>query len=358
MGAGPERLGPSARRPIAGLASVVPQPISLETGDAFPVPSSTLTRFLDTDGNSIDTWDNFGPNTLFGALVLQPGVGATDYLLQYGNFSSELTALDGGGFTTSSNGNSTDARYARTAAGAIDRTECYMVHNADNEVRHYAYVTDDYTITDAFTSSVFVSAASGNMVSFLPLTDTTGVLVTDGAPGELWFIDLSGPTATKIGDVGDAPRAVDCDAQMCVVTNFDDGTFSLFGPVSNGATMAPISTIAAGAGAVTARIVPTVSGNHAVASTGFGDDSLWLTVLNGSGAVIANLTVAGADIAGSGFSVDGPGHAELIVESGELSAGGKFIASGNLSNNVVFVPVQAFFEGTAFDAATLLGSAP
>jgi hypothetical protein len=196
----------------------------------------------------------------------------------------------------------------------------FVERNAQNE---YA-LAPAKTITGAAWAG-----ASGKVVSAVQKADGSILFVTDGAPGELWFLPSGATVATKIADVGDAPRRVRCAGNIAAVSAYGGfGGLAFF--VRNGATWtnAPFSLAAQRCIGIDAKMLP--SGNVAIASADFFGQELRITTLdNTDGSILADRMYALPAVCTN------PGHAAWVRDD---IVDHHVLVSCNGSDNVAVVP--------------------
>ena len=169
--------------------------------------------------------------------------------------------------------------------------------------------------------------ASGNPVSVWARDGGSAVVVTDGTPGHLYLHDRSSidADATVIAPVGDGPRRVRVLGEIGVVSNYTGGSLKIFTwDASDNVAVTDSVTVAGGP--IGIDLVSLAGGQVGVVSTGYGDNTWAVTVIDASGAVVSHTShdlPAGATA---------PGHATWVDAEGRQA-----VISCNGSGNVVVV---------------------
>jgi hypothetical protein len=288
-----------------------------------------LTDQIPTAGTALLKFTSFVPNTpLFGVLVLpDPLGGDADVLFTHGPTGTTQRPFDppSGDFgftqvTPAPGFNATDAVQFGGDPAAPGAVYVDFTHNAV-----LAHVPKDlgggqlfYTSTSLAGASAFAGASGKAVTAFawdLTFDPTAGTLagsnqgrvavVTDGQPGQLYLVDPATPlaAATLVGAVGNDPRRIRCLPAhgLCAVSNF--GSDSLTIVLWNGRdTIAIAGSVTVGDGPVGIDLRAD-GANTAIVSTGFGDDTVTVTVRAPDGSPVSSTT----DPVPAGCT--GPGHA-------------------------------------------------
>ncbi|HEX5138489.1 MAG TPA: hypothetical protein VFY93_16065 [Planctomycetota bacterium] len=267
-------------------------PVARYAAEVLHEPGGTIAAFAVGPGVAAMThWDS--ASSSFGATQLSfGGSNVTDF--------RPFDAGDGGTVTD-------------YTAGSV----YFMVFDAASGLFAQA---DSAQRVDAFA----LSSATGKAISATAAAlDQRTYVVTDGTPGQLWYHDPADRplgAATLIGEVGDDPRRVRRTGSLLVVSNFTAKTLS----VARTDTLAVVTTVDVGDGPIGIDLKDLPSGDIAVVSTGFNDDTYTITVLTADGQVVSSTTAPVPD-AGTG-----PGHA-IWFQDGVL-------ISCKTSGTLVFVP--------------------
>ena len=176
--------------------------------------------------------------------------------------------------------------------------------------------------------------ASGRVVSAFRHASGDLLFVTDGAPGELWVLAPGQTVATRIGNVGSAPRNVRAAGNIAAVGAYGSalgfGSLSIF--VRNGSGTwgyAPFSKSGSRSIGIDVKRLP--DGRVAIAYPSFLNDSLGLTVVDDA---------TGGILADKSYSLPtgctNPGHCVFARDE----AYDAVLVSCNGSDNVVLMPVS------------------
>ena len=146
--------------------------------------------------------------------------------------------------------------------------------------------------------------APGALVSaFAEAAGQPVLAVADGQPGRLYLHDLGAGDATAVGDVGDNPRRVRAEGGVFAVSNHGSGTLTI--GTWDGATSADITaTQAVGSGPVGIDLLDLGDGTVGIVSTGYGDDTYTLTVVDAAAGTVVSSTTSAAPA-----GCTAPGHA-------------------------------------------------
>jgi PKD repeat protein len=121
--------------------------------------------------------------------------------------------------------------------------------------------------------------------------DATGsiVVVTNGAPGQLYLAPRPSGFATLIGEVGSTPRQIRCLDDLCVISCFDaDSLWVATWDVAD--NVAIVGGVPVGDGPIGIDLLALGNGDIAVVSTGFNDDTYTIIVFGPTGALVSNNT--------------------------------------------------------------------
>ncbi|MBC8426375.1 hypothetical protein H8E07_19835 [bacterium] len=160
--------------------------------------------------------------------------------------------------------------------------------------------TGTYEVLIAFE---FPDLPGGLVSAYAPAADGPVLVVADGDPGRLYLHPRDGSkAATAVGDVGDGPRRVRHAGNIAVVSNYLGNSLTI--AVWDGVGAATIAgTVAVGAGPIGIDVMELGDGTVGVCSTGFNDNTYTVTVIDGAGGVVSNVTTAAPG------GCTGPGHA-------------------------------------------------
>jgi hypothetical protein len=147
----------------------------------------------------------------------------------------------------------TDLIYARDGNGKTDPTRAISV---EGDILYEYFVDGDSPERrEIMDVGLAVSGYPRNSVSFAPISQTQGVVVTRGADSEAWLLDIENKSGSKIADVGQNALNVRCVAGLaggvvgCAVSAFDSkevrtlfgrGSNFVSGPVIQGASTATL----------------------------------------------------------------------------------------------------------------------
>ncbi len=225
-------IGPGVDR----LNATVPPPYtdSLCNEQLYAVVSDDQTVLTTLDGSCQESFPSAEGN--LGALLISDPAGERLLVhsltgtairtLEEGAFSEFFGVLFGGPKAT------TDASYARNPDGSEDFTGVLTV--SGDRVFEYRIVDGLNEQTEVFNA---FTAAGKPFISYEPITDTTGIGVTNGTPSQAFFVDTVAGTATLIDDVGDGALNVTCtqldeetrDYGCAVASRGSEEIVSLFG---------------------------------------------------------------------------------------------------------------------------------
>lgn len=190
---------------------------------------------------------------------------------------------------------STGAIYANNSGGSMVGLE-------------YDPQTEIYSGKATYISSGDFPEGSGSAVTGLMWGPSSHALVvTDGAPGQLWLHDrdIATEQATLVGTVGNDPRMARMDGNLVAVSNHASDDIHLF-QWGGGASASAVSTLAAGDGPHGIDLLRLSNGNVALVSTGALDASYTLFELSSSGAVLGRTSGPVPD------GCIGPRHAAFV----------------------------------------------
>ena len=194
--------------------------------------------------------------------------------------------------------------------------------------------TNQFVIDPAATiANTAWPGASGNVVSAFRHASGDLLIVTDGAPGELWVLPSGQSIATRIGTVGTAPRRVRAAGNIAAVSAYGSalgfGSLTIFVRDASGTWgYAPFSKSGARSVGIDVRQLP--NGNVAIAYTSFLGNVLLLTVVDGTD---GGILVDNAYPLPSGST--NPGHCTFVEDGGQA-----VLVSCNGSDTVVLIPVE------------------
>lgn len=116
------------------------------------------------------------------------------------------------------------------------------------------------------------------------------LVVLGGSPGTLYVHDRSSDPGVVVGQVGDTPRQIRCLDGVFFVTNFasDSGTIGTW----DGVTATITATVGLGDGPIGVDLLSRPAGKVAAVTTGFGDDTMTVTVIDADGLVESSVTTA------------------------------------------------------------------
>jgi len=272
-----------------------------------------------TAGSRLLSFVSFPGQQLVGTLVaLDPlGTGA-DGVFAFGPLGGQIRQFDPDfgdfGFTQLVFGSYTDAVHLDNDPAS---STGLVVRNDLGQVRAFGPTEFTPGVTSFIVGAALVSngdlpGASGAIVSaYAEALDAPMLVVTDGAPGELWLVDpaAAAPRGTLLGTVGAAPRRVRCAAGICAVSSFGSDTLSI-ATWSGGTEATLVGTVPASDGPVGID-VRAVSTGASVVSTGFGDDTVRVTEVAPDGTVLSNVAQAVPD------GCTAPGHALFLRDAAE-----------------------------------------
>lgn len=169
--------------------------------------------------------------------------------------------------------------------------------------------------------------ATGNAVSAYVRAGESMLVAVDGTPGRLYLQELSSllDASTYIDDLGNSPRRIRSMGEVAVISNFASGTLTVVS-WSQADEVAVTATVAVGDGPVGIDLLELAGGNIAIASTGFNDDTYWVTVVSPSGSLVSNtehLLPAG---------ISGAAHAAWAHDENN-----RILISGNTTGNLAVV---------------------
>jgi len=202
---------------------------------------------------------------------------------------------------------------------------CYVNHTVGT-VTLVEYNSD----TGHYQSAGYVSSfpnAMGKAVSAFVRQEESLLAVTDGLPGSLYLQELSSlfDAATYIDDVGNSPRRIRSLGEVAVVSNFSPGSLSIF-TWSHSDEVEKTETVPVGDGPVGIDLQELDSGDIAIVSTGFNDNTYWVTVVSSAGVLLSN----------TGYSlpagITGPGHAAWALDDNN-----RILISGSTTGNLAVV---------------------
>jgi hypothetical protein len=202
---------------------------------------------------------------------------------------------------------------------------CY-VNNTQNTVQLLEYNSDTGFFQNAGTVSGF-QGADGNAVSAYVREGESLLSVVDGTPGKLYLQQTSSiyDTPEYIADVGNSPRRIRSLNNVAVVSNFASGTLTIVS-WSQADEVAINETVAVGDGPVGIDLLELPGGNIAIASTGFNDNTYWVTIVSSSGSLVSNQEYS------LPAGITGAGHAMWAHD-----ADNRILVSGNTSGNMAVV---------------------
>jgi len=248
------------------------------------------------DGSGEDTYFTYGPN----------GTSQSQFFVEIQDF----------GFTQIGFDALTDAHHLGSDPSAPEA----LTVSSTRRIGRLFYEEDPSGDFLRLTSSTL--ASGGDFLEVSPLVpvsayafqDGTHVLVAlDGAPGELVLLepdeDAGDPALSVVGALENGPRRVRCADGVCAVSNFHSDSLSIV-LWDGGGTAFVGGTVAVGDGPVGISVRP-FGANALVASTGFGDDTIWLTELAPDGTVVANESLLAPD------GCTAPGHALWLRDAQE-----------------------------------------
>jgi hypothetical protein len=115
------------------------------------------------------------------------------------------------------------------------------------------------------------------------------VVVTDGAPGQLYLAPRPSAMAALIGEVGSTPRQIRCVDSLCVISCFDaDSLWVATWDYADNVTI--VGGVSVGDGPIGIDLLALDNGDVAVVSTGFNDDTYTITVFGPTGTLVSNDT--------------------------------------------------------------------
>jgi len=202
---------------------------------------------------------------------------------------------------------------------------CYV----DNTVG-IVYLTEFDIDTGFFQSAGYVSGfpeATGLAVSAFVREEGSLLTAVDGTPGRLYLHDLVSfiSPATYIADLGNSPRRIRSLGDVAVVSNYASGTLTIVS-WSQADEVAISGTVTVGDGPVGIDLLGLAGGAIAIVSTGFNDNTYWVTVVSSTGTVVSN----------TGYSlpagITGPGHAVWLHDENK-----QILVSGNTTGNLAVV---------------------
>ncbi len=184
--------------------------------------------------------------------------------------------------------------------------------------------------TGFFRTAGYVSGfpeATGNAVSAFVREQGSMLTAVDGTPGRLYLHDLVSvfSPATYIADLGDSPRRIRSLGDVAAISNYASGTLTVVS-WSQADEVVISGTVTVGDGPVGIDLLGLAGGNIAIVSTGFNDNTYWVTVVSPTGTVISN----------TGYSlpagITGPGHAVWLHDENK-----QILVSGNTTGNLAVV---------------------
>jgi hypothetical protein len=159
------------------------------------------------------------------------------------------------------------------------------------EFSHRLFPVDEQQLD----ASHFAGATGNPITAFRKVKGGPVLVVTDGQPGQLWkHSDPGAPgvRAELIGTVGNDPRRVRCAGNIAVVSNFGSDSLTIVRITDTGCEI--VGTVNVGDGPVGIDVIELgtlaqgTGSNVAVVSTGFFDDTYWITVIDAAGTVLSN----------------------------------------------------------------------
>jgi len=263
----------------------------------FEPPATGAVVFENPDGSGEDTWLKYSPG----------GTAQRQYFEE----------LNGFGFTLLGNRGLTDLHHDGSDPAA---PEAVGVEAGFRNLKEFFYTDQFDPGTFTLSSTTFVNSFDFSQVTTLsPISayrfgDSLFTLVAmDGEPGELILVerDPGGAltTLTLLGALENGPRRVRCAPGACAVSNFASDSLSI-ATWDGAGTAAVVGHVAVGDGPVGISARP-FGANVLVASTGFFDDSIWLTEIAQDGSVVSNTSLA----APTGCTQ--PGHALWLRDADE-----------------------------------------
>ena len=161
--------------------------------------------------------------------------------------------------------------------------------------------------------------------------DVLIVTAGDGTTGKVYLADSADPGAalTAVADVGSDPRRLRHDGDIAAVSNFGSDDLTVMTWTGNTVTVTEAS-VAVGDGPVGIDLLRLGTGNVAIASTGFNDDTYTVTIVDADGNLVDSTTAAVPD------GGQAPGHASWTTRGQDVY----LLISCNGSNEVIPVAVQ------------------
>ncbi len=193
------------------------------------------------------------------------------------------------------------------------------VSNSSNQVQVLTYDVEGETYLSEGPYWNFPTATGSAVTAFVRQSGSM-LVATDGTPGQLFVHDRANAdaAATLVSTVGDSPRRLRVAGNIAVVSNFGSNNLSVF--TWDGADNVTLTeTIAVGDGPVGIDVLELSSGQVAILSTGFNDNTWNLSVVNSAGALVSTTMAAlpnGALAPGHAIWLDPQGAQAMITCNG------------------------------------------
>jgi len=202
---------------------------------------------------------------------------------------------------------------------------CY-VNNTSNHVRLMKYSSESgYFISDG--NLLSFPEAPGKVISAFVREAGSVLVATEGTPGRLYLHDRSDfmEDPVAVATLGNSPRRIRSLNNVAAVSNFASGTLSIIS-WSQGDAIAVTATVSVGDGPVGLDLLELDAGNIGIVSTGFNDNSYWVTVVSATGTLVSNTEYS------MPAGITGPGHAVWLQDENKRIA-----ITGNTTGNLAVV---------------------